>query len=517
MTLSQRRRDQLLLAGLTILLAIWDLWAVLRDGRLSGSDTFVGYTLELERSIREGGLGEWLTHLGPKGPVAPLLALPLLLLVGQAPLAMRLLSVAAHVTLTLQSHDLGRRLGGSEAAGQLAAVVCGTTPLIFGFCRLDHHDVLVAVAVAAVLQLALRVTLERLAPALLFGALLGLGVLVKLSAALYLVWPALWLAARRARGWRSLARLGGAAGVALGLAATWAIPNRAEIWGNVLRTRQDAAQPLLEKLGYYLALPGVAPLLVVAVASTALLWRSAGARSAERGARGAARWDLALLLTALPMTVVLLTTPYWSRYLLPILPPLAVIAGCGLAEVGRRLRPSLRALAGWIVAAALIVLFGSLSLRGLDAPSLRRELYAGMIRPDARRYDAYARAARALLDHGPEVLLAYDSLEAIAQTEDLEAVWRRRGVRLRAIELDDARRRIGRGEAVSVLLVRRYPDQPLLSSMSERWPPVPPGEDPALGRMDQPVRWLASSRQRRRVATARDPDGMEHSAYRVER
>jgi len=178
----------------------WDLWAVLTDLRLSGSDTFTPQLLSAYENYQQSGLGGiigWMGQTGYKEPLAPLLTMPLLLILDQVPLAPRLVSVLAHAVLTWQCYHLARCLGGRVWAGLWAALIMITTPLIFGWARLSFHEPLLAVMVLGALQVMARAPLVRFRQAVLLGLLLGLDLLTKLSFIVFMVAPGVWFVLRR--------------------------------------------------------------------------------------------------------------------------------------------------------------------------------------------------------------------------------------------------------------------------------------------------------------------------------
>ena len=505
--LSPRQSQQLTLLGLLCFILGWDLWAVLMDQRIGGPDTFVGYTLNLRSALDEGWLRHWWRGLGPKGPVAPLLALPLLGMVGQAPLAMRLLTVLAHGVFILQCHHLGRQVWGRPAAGLWAALIASTCPLVFGLFRLAFHDVIAAVFLAALLQALLRWAPTRpIRSSLLIGLVGGLGAMVKLSFVLHALPAALWFVARHGGRLRGLAGAGVACITALAIAGVWALPNQAGIRDNILRSSHDAQHAVWDKLEYYLPLPGMAALLMGAILSAILLWR----------ARQDLRWDLALMFCFIPMLLIMHFFPVGSRYLLPVTGPMIITAGCGLALLHERLPSSLRRVLCVLLAGALLGQFVAYNLAG-RTPHSPREQSVGMLSPDPRPHRACPRAMTALLRHGPAMLVAWDSMAAMVLNEDLETIWHHRGLRPRYLDLSSARAQLARGEAVSVLLVRNHPGAPLHVAASPRfWPPVPPGEPPEMHNLQRRVRWLLDQPRRQLLYSAKNPDGLGYQAFRVE-
>jgi hypothetical protein len=498
------RGPSLALFGLVLLLLGFDLWAVLVDQRCRGTDNFVHQTLWLHSSLQTDGFWPWFASNtgGTKGPLAALLAFPFLLVLGEAPQSIRLVSVLAHGALTLQCYDLGRRIWGRPGAGLWAALICGTTPLVFGLCRLTHHEVLVAVAVAGTLQLMLRLDVERPKHALVLGLVCGLGLLVKISFATYLAAPAVWLLARRARSRRALLGLGLSLAVALALLALWALPNLSDL-GYMSRgalAGGDLARGAI--LPYYRSLPGLVPLVGAASLAAVLL----GLRRKVGG------WELALICSFAPMLLSLALLNPWGRYTLPALPLCAVLVGIGVAWLMDWLPRMVRRVATVLLAAALLALFGGLTLRGArEELGVTRELWLGMLAPDRRAYGAYPRMMEALLEGDDSVLVAYDSYVARNELLTSVSLWRYRGLMFRSLSLEEAQRQLREGRRVAVLVVRAEPERQLAPrarapTTIDEWMREVPSDA---------ISWLAGQPGRRRLLSARDPDGIAIAAYHV--
>ena len=508
MTLTQVQQRRLLLSGLVLFLLGWDLWAILLDGRLKLPDTFVMHTLQLQQALDHGALWAWLSNLGPKGPLGPVLSLPVLWLSGMTPFSMRLITVLAHGALTLQSYDLGRLVWGKPSAGLWAAVLTGTCPFLFGICRLSYHDVLLGVAVVGAIQVMLRVKLDRPVPAAALGVVLGLGLLTKHSFSLYMVGPGLWFVARRVRGLRTLLNLG-VMGVAMGaVAAVWAVPNGKAMFENLFANASLSSVPWSAELGFYLSLPGSLPLFVAAVLSA--VWLGGVVRRIDL-------WTLALLLTFIPMVLGLHSVTAAARYMIPVIPLWAVLTGAGLAflqdKVGTKAALGMQVL-GWAGCLGLVV---ALNLTGLETGPIPREDYGGIISPDTRKYDGYARALRPLIaENGPDVMLVFDSLAGYCERDGHEVLWQARGLGTNPIMLDQAQQRAAAGQGVSALFIRLQPLRPLKAVVPpDLWPPVAPGEHSSLAELSRRVSWLATQKNRRVLATAQDPDGVQYQAIRV--
>ena len=507
--------QRLYLLGLVGFLLGWDIWAVLLDERLKAPDTFVMATIQLMMDLREWRLGQWLETLGPKGPLGSVLSLPFLALKIDVPEAMRLVTVLAHGALVLQSYDLGRLVyaegpdvsaAAARRAGLWAALLCGTCPFLFGICRISYHDVLLGVAVIGAMQVMLRARMDRPGPAALLGLVLGLGLLTKHSFSLYMVGPGLWFVARRLRGVRSALYFGLMGVVMAAVAAIWAVPNFQAVSENFLANTNLPSVPWSAELGFYLSLPGALPLFITASISVVAL--AVGRR--------VSLWTLVLLLTFIPMVLSLHSVTAAARYMIPVIPMWAVLTSCGLAWASRRLSVRWQAwtLGGATMALAAMCVY--LNLTGIHT-DYAREDYGGIISPDTRKHDGWAKAMAGLRPFGDEVLLVYDSNAAFCERLSQEIIWYHRGVRTISIpSLDEAKSRLAGGKGVSVLFIRQQPNRPLMARVPpDMWPPLAPGEHTGKNELINRVRWLAEQKGRRLMASGRDPDGYGFETYRI--
>ena len=270
------------LFGIVFFFVAWDLWAVLSDLRITISpDSSSPGTIQLRHLIFENWCANQLQHwlYTHKGPALHLLALPLLLLIEQAPLSSRILGVLLHGVVLWQVFCLCRGLGGDRRAALLSTILLGASPMVFGWFRLDFYEGLHSVIACAVLQMMIKVRLDRPGPAAALGLLIGLGVLTKNSFYLIMVAPALWFLwcrCRHLRSWPSLLAL--VATTAL-LVVPWVVFKFSELVDNFFGSTGSNAftwDKFLESSSLYLSLPGVALLLLCACLSAVALWRRGG-------------------------------------------------------------------------------------------------------------------------------------------------------------------------------------------------------------------------------------------------
>lgn len=501
-----QRRTLLLLAGLVAFVTAFNVWAIAVDHRLSGCDSYCYQALMLERFL-DGEPGSFQDSLDSRGPLVTLLAVLFLKLVGSAPLGLRLLSVLGHSVLMIQAYGLTRAMGGARLAGLFATLICGVHPMIFGWARLAYHETLLSVAVLAVLHLAYTSGLDRLRPALKLGLALGLGLLTKLTFILLMVAPAIWAITQGIRRRRiSALPVLLIAGITGGAAALWAAKWGGEFVGYV-QMSTHTSESALGKLAAYLALPGSWVLLAGALVTAVTLW---WLREAERPA-------LVLLTSTVVFSFGLIAVAFdrSSRYVVPVYPVAALLAGMGLAWAVEQLPRRARQLAAALVSAALLTMFVSLNLTGVPTEVLRREVHAGLITPDRSHYNAYPKAVSALVRHKLNMLITVDSPEAIATVEGVDLIWYRRGYRPHPLDLPAAKAALAKGRPVGVLLIRRYASEPLTAAFVQRFWPVDPQLKIIFGEEGERMHWLVRQR-RRKLFAARDPDGMLYVAYRVE-
>ena len=482
-----------LLLGMVLFFLAWDLWAVLSDQRLSSAEAFTLDTIHLLFML-DNGVGGWLEGVGPKGPLIPALALPLVWLIGALPLATRLVAVAAHAVLVWQAYALGRRLGDTSRAGLWSALICGSAPMIFGWARIDAQDLPLAVAVMMVVQVVAWIRLDRPWHPVVLGLALGVGLMVKAAILVYLVVPGTWLVLRRLRSPRVALQLLGTLAVAAAVLAPWFLTGGVGLLEYASEANR-ASVPLLKAAGLYLGLPGVLPLLLAAAAGFALLWAN----------ESTDRWLLALpgatVLVSLAMLCGLFNA--WSRYLLPLLPVAAVLAGAGVARLQQRVAALARAPVTWGLAGMLLATFTGLNLAA-DREGLPRERRAGMLRPDSRPHGGLQRALDALGTSPPRFLLVCGSGEAFSRFKGMEGIWQYRGQDLHLVELSHLQHPAG--GTVDVLVIDAHREPPIWN--------YDLAEDPVRDRHLARARWLRRQKKRL-VATARDPDGVKYLAYKA--
>jgi len=260
-------------------------------------------------------------------------------LLGPVEWAARLPSLIASLLLIALTAQLAWRLGGDSPAALVAAAVVAVAPLAVQFSATAFSDPLLTMWIAAALVAALA------RPGWV-GVGLGLALATKYQAALFV--PLLtglgWLAGWRWRDW-ARAAVGAAAVVAVVLLWSAARAGAAGLvtsqWANIGGLRPARSWELWPRLAdqarlWRLALGG--PLLAGAALTTAVALLLPRARARLRTA------DALLALFALAYVLLhwLWAVPAWDRYLLPLVPVIAVLVG-RLAAAARALADASRA------------------------------------------------------------------------------------------------------------------------------------------------------------------------------
>ena len=521
-----RRTAQLVLAAMLLFFLAWDLRAVLLDTRpgINFTDTTLVDLTALQQSIRQQGPGGWRLW-SAKGPLGAWLGAGMQLLVGEPLLAMRLLSVVCHLLLLWLVFGLTTRLCARPSAGLLAVLLCGTFPLEFGWFRLDFHEPLVALALILFLWAAAGGAPGRRASAVRLGLALGLGLLTKLSFPLFVLLPCVWLTWTAARE-RMLRHLLLAGGVALLLCGWWVVSYRGLIVGN-LSDSTGVGETLTNKLALLWHMPGLPLLLGCSVAGAAVAWRLRLVPPGQLGLLLLSLWGALALLVGI--------FDWWPRYLVPGLPPAAMLAAMGLdaaAREARRRWPGIPLkLAGAALAAALLAGYVYLNLHGVPpgwepgprqppwpaGEVLQRELFLGMIAPDRRSYDGYARLAARIRRRGWRELRLPQPSPA-----PYPALWRLQGAGAPVVDLFAARRRVRGGGAVHLLVIHTDLDplaqlrlRPRLGAGPEPYPVPRCPAGKARASCEQTFTWLAAQ-QLSVLQTIRDPDSTMYSLIQVE-
>jgi hypothetical protein len=502
----ERARADYAMLGLAAFVLLWDLWAILVDRRLTlGLDCHAYHPLR----ILAGEL-PWSDLVHGKSPLVELLSLLAITSVGKLPLCTRLIPVLCHVVMVGQTYDLGRRVGRSAAAGLLAALSAATFPAVVGWARLDFPDFVVVCPILGALQLMVRIErLERVGAAVALGLVLGLGLLTKLTFALYLLAPGLYFAVTRVRGRRGVRCAAAAAGVAAALAAPWALLNLGQLGRLMVQSATDSGETVLDKVLVYASLPGAAALVLAACLAAVYLWL--------RRRRGD-RWDLGLLMAFVIGALVLLVLVFDSatRYSVALFPVAAVLVGAGFADAAARAPGSLRRAASVGLAAALLGSFVWTNLRAPLPAGVDRELGEGMVAPDQRPHDALVRSLAAARRAGDSLMIIVDHEYTQENLAVPLLVLGRRGLLPELLTLPRARELLARGERVPVLMARFRGELKLKRKLVYYYYP-PEGLrnelPPAIPGMRERFVWVLEHPRRRRLSILSDGYGIHLSTH----
>lgn len=294
--------------------------------------------------------------MGQKAPLVAALPIPFYFVLGESHEAARLVNVAWIALASIYLYRLGRQVAG-KAAGLLAVVVLNTFPLVAGMSRqyLVEYPLMTVVIVWVFYLLRWQSGDAESVPWKL-GALLGFGLLLKVTLPLYVAAPTVLVLWRRASRERSLRPLLGdvakVAALALPIASLWYARNLGSVSKFVVSGgfgelgRPYGTGPVFSSTtiaAYWLKLInlGVSSfyfvLLLLLAGGCAAAWRK---RTTMRALL--ARRDLQVLLAwwLVPWLVLTFAVNKDPRYAVPYFPALAVLLAAGVAGISARRRRS---------------------------------------------------------------------------------------------------------------------------------------------------------------------------------
>jgi 4-amino-4-deoxy-L-arabinose transferase-like glycosyltransferase len=169
---------------------------------------YLANSLTVYDALTHGGVVGYLTRLnsvfGFKAPLISALPAPFYLLFGRRWHVAYLVNIAAMLVLFASLYRIARRWWNARAA-VFAIAIAGTMPLLYGLARWYMVEyVLTALTAAAVCVLVESDWLKRDRHTLAFGAICGLGLLLKISFPLFILAPFLYVWIRSQRRARAL-------------------------------------------------------------------------------------------------------------------------------------------------------------------------------------------------------------------------------------------------------------------------------------------------------------------------
>jgi hypothetical protein len=347
------RMAVLLLLGLALLLALPTLTYPL--GRDQGEFATIARGLLMGRV-------PYIDMWNPKPPAIFVVYAAAMALLGQTAPALRVLDFPVVLFSGLALYGIGRRIGG-RAAGLWAALLLAVFYFTETFWTLTQNDGVVLVPMTAAAYAVLRIDdatgVRRGLWALAAGALCGLSVWFKYPFALFGAALAFgWLLAARPV-LRDGLRLGGAfivGGAALLLAGVLPL-----LLAGALPEFIRSAQVTSQYTALTFNLADFAALMSSAIGYRWNQWGLLGVLALawplfRRGVAWGATWRLVLLWLLAGMLIMLSQAKGYDYHWLPMLPPLALLAGDTLARLIGRIGQGRR----WVVIAVALGLYAVL-------------------------------------------------------------------------------------------------------------------------------------------------------------
>lgn len=320
---------------------------------------YLQQSVVLHRALTEDGLGAFLREfsraMGEKAPLIAALPIPLYAVFGDTHATARSVNLMWIALASSAIFGIGRKLHG-PSTGALAALVLNTFPLVAGMSRQYLVEYGLMALVVLWIYVLLRWSERPAGPyARLLGALLGVGLLMKVTYPLYLAAPTavvLWQWRTREHGVRVLARSAlEVMLVAVPVAALWYAKNLASVvryavsggFGALGRPYGTGSVFSLSAVtDYWLRLAnfglsvGFSCLLLAILAGWCL------AKLRKRTPTFATRdtGALALLLAwwVFPFLVLTFAVNKDPRYAVPMLPAIALLIALGISELSDRRR-----------------------------------------------------------------------------------------------------------------------------------------------------------------------------------
>ena len=409
--MSRPRLNRLALPALLLFLGAWGMWAVVSDNQPTFADSIVPDSQTLQETVLgDYGLGNYVRQLRYRPPLSHIPSALLFLLNGTPDLTLARLGVLLQYLLMVW---VGFSIGFTAAGrgpGLMAALLVGTTPMLFGWGRLAYMDTGLALMVLVCLRVLMVNPLARKRDGVMLGLAAGGGMLTKVAFPIFAVGPLLWLLALRVRSLRAAGNLGIALATGLAVISWWLVPNFTAILTNAGMSSAESAG-FADRLGvmartfdfFVLDAPGGVLLFGATLAASLAAWFL-------KPKAGPERQFIALMLITLVLSLgLLLLFQPLPRYAVPVYAVAATLCGTCLGAValdrgGRMGKLVLAALAG--VSLLLFILL-NLSLiqpaipsENIVASSSPRVSSAGMLHPDRRDHSGLQQARDAMEKFG---------------------------------------------------------------------------------------------------------------------
>jgi len=250
--------------------------------------------------------------------------------------------------------------------------------------------------------------------------------------------------ARRVRAWRAAAVLLLALGVIGALTGDWLWSHLPVVMDN-FRGSSHGPDLWLVVLQQFITPIHSKVLVVLSLATALLLWRR----------QETDRWVVALLLLYPLVCLVLfmLRFHYWTRYMVPVYPVMALLCGAGISwAMGRLPRQLMLPVSG---ALALFLLGSFVYINSSPAAMYcsHREYDHGMLAPDRKLYNGYTMSTRPFRGAGVPALEVILPGFSHTRWADMSRIWRSRGVQVKRVDPDKLIAGHYNGRTIGVVVV----------------------------------------------------------------
>ena len=329
----------------------------------------------------------WLSSTTERLWLSSLLHLPFLLSIPEPLQAVRVAELCLHLGVIWGTYALGCQLAG-RGVGLLAAYLLAAVPLMLSWGRAGNADPVIWATLLALFWVLLRLDLRRPRHALQLGLAAGLAASSRLIAMVYLGCAALWVLAFAVRNRRAAINLVPAALLSIILPGWWVAARWGAVSEAARRSTNRLSDPVLQVAQVYL-MHGVGYVVLAGLIALAVAWRW--------GLLPGRLLSLFGFWLLLPVLQLLFMWDAWERYILPLMPMVALIVAVSALRLSERW-PAARRRA----LVATLVLLGGLHLALVQAGV---DWVSGLNLPDSRRYAALERVARSVPRVAPVLVM----------------------------------------------------------------------------------------------------------------